>query len=238
MKNADEKIKKSIKNKIKETKYLITSHIDLIKKFNAEKVLESLTEQFKNIDGFNDYDQEIKSALDNTLTNTVLVSLLEMRKINFSDDLTDVLVLFSVGEELKSERGFQESKGVRNFVKDFRKELNNQNLKCFNLDVTASEYHGFRDDQELFAFIEYDKSINKNSVSEYFDRFDHFEDIKYCDYGYEGTYDDLASITEFDLWGVSICINTYGTIHSKKNFTYVKHIDKYFNLLNEVIENR
>lgn len=33
-----------------------------------------------------------------------------------------------------------------------------------------------------------------------------------------------------------VTLNTFGEINSKNNFTYMKHIDKYFNFLNNFME--
>ena len=60
----------------------------------------------------------------------------------------------------------------------------------------------------------------------------------FCDYSdEEGTSDDLEEIVLYeDVFGFTLGLNTYGTIHSLKNRTTVRNIDSYFNQLNKFFD--
>ena len=59
------------------------------------------------------------------------------------------------------------------------------------------------------------------------------ENIMFCEYE-DGTSDDLEEIVLYeDVFGFTLGLNTYGTIHSLKNRTTVRNIDSYFNQLNK-----
>lgn len=234
---------KAIKEKLKDIDLIVVSHIDMISKFNKHEVLD----KFKNdIQDLNDYEDIISGPLDNTITNAILLSLLALRVENRQDDCKDVMAIFSIGEEQFSERGFEEDSGIENFMNKFAEYLKDD-VKFINLDVTASEYHQYVDDKDVAAFIEYDENLyaykvdknNKYSKLNIFKDEDVFSDIKFRDYAQEGTSDDLEEITLYeDTFGLSVCLNTYGTIHSKKNSTTVKNISIYFEQLNRLFENK
>ncbi len=61
--------------------------------------------------------------LDNTITNAVLLALLALRVENLGDDCKDIMAIFTIGEERKSERGFKEPKGIKNFMEKFSGHL-------------------------------------------------------------------------------------------------------------------
>lgn len=236
--------KESIQSNLKETSLLIISHIDNIKKFNKLEVQEKLPKQLLDIKGYEEHDTKIIGALDNTLLNGILLSIMQMRKVNFSDDCDELMFLFSIGEEDEDERGFEESNGVSNFLKDFHQNLIENHTKVLNLDVTAQEYHEYKMDKDISVFIEYDKSLQneKLRIDEQYSPlvslmlFDDLSpDIQFCDYEEDGTSDDLEDVTQYNLWAITVALNTYEEIHSKKNYTYMKHIDKYFNFLHNLI---
>jgi len=236
-------IEETIQTNLKKISLLVISHIDNIKIFNTTEIQENLPKQLLAIQGYEEYDEKITGALDNTMTNAILLSIMQMRKVNFSDECSEVMFFFSIGDD-EDERGFDECSGVENFMKDFHKNLIENNTKVLNLDITAQEYHNYKDDSEAALFIEYDKTLKEEKVrvdEKYsslgsltlFD--DISSDIQFCDYGEEGTSDDLEDVTKYNIWGVTVALNTYGEIHSKKNYTYMKHIDKYFNFLHNLI---
>lgn len=231
---------KNIEDKLKDTSLIVISHIDNIKKSNKTEVQEKLPKQLLDIKGYEEHDKEITGALDNTITNAILLSIMEMRKVNFSDDCSDVMFFFSIGEENENERGFDETNGVAKFMKKFHQDILKNSIKVINLDVTAQEYHEYKNDKNIPLFIEYDKTLKdeKLRVLEKYSPlaslmlYDELtDDIGFCDYGEDGTGDNLEDVTKYNIWGVTIALNTYEEIHSKKNYTYMKHIDKYFNFL-------
>ncbi len=237
-------VEESIQSKLKETSLLVISHIDNIKEFNESKLQEELPKQLLDIKGYEEHYQKISGALDNTLLNAILLSIMQMRKVNFDDECSEVMFFFSIGEENSDERGFEECTGVSNFMKEFHQDLIKNNTKVINLDVTAQEYHEYKLDKDIAVFIEYDKSLQKEKLKEenrysplasfvLFEKLS--DDIQFCDYGEDGTSDDLEDVTKYDVWGVTIGLNTYGEIHSSENYTYMKHIDKYFNFLHQLI---
>lgn len=235
---------KAIRSKLQEINLLVVSHIDNIKEFNTIGVQEKSPKQLLSIKGYEEHDNTITGALDNTMTNAILLSIMQMRQVNFGDDCNDVMFFFSIGEEDADERGFDESNGVSKFMAMFHKNILENNIKVINLDVTSQEYHEYKNDTKTPLFIEYDntlkdeklRALEKYSPLASFMMYDELlDDIQFCDYGEDGTGDDLEDITKYDIWGVTIALNTYGEIHSKKNFTYMKHIDKYFNFLHNLI---
>ncbi len=183
--------------------------------------------------------------LDNTITNAVLLALLALRVENLGDDCKDIMAIFTIGEERKSERGFKEPKGIKNFMEKFSSHLKDD-VKFINLDVTANEYHYYKKDQNIAALIEYHESLNSNKIDKLYkysklDIFDEIglgDDIMFCDYSdEEGTSDDLEEIVLYeDVFGFTLGLNTYGTIHSVKNRTTVRNINSYFNQLNKFFD--
>ena len=119
----------------------------------------------------------------------------------------------------------------------FNHDILENNIKVINLDVTAKEYHEYKNDKDIPLFIEYDKVLekeklridNKYSPLASLMLFDELtDDIQFCDYG--------ENESKYNIWTLTIALNTFGEIHSKNNFTYMKHIDKYFNFLNNFME--
>ena len=235
---------KAIKEKLEEVDLIVVSHIDMISKFNKKEVLDKFKDDFSKLDKLED---EISGPLDNTITNATLLALLALRVKNLSDDCKDIMVIFSIGEERKSERGFKEPKGIKNFMEKFSGHLKDD-VKFINLDVTANEYHYYKKDQNIAALIEYDESLNSNKIDKLYkysklDIFDEIglgDDIMFCDYSdEEGTSDDLEEIVLYeDVFGFTLGLNTYGVIHSLENKTTVRNIDKYFNQLNRFLNSK
>ena len=225
-------IEEAIQSKLKELNLIVVSHIDNIKEFNTQ----ALPKQLLNIKGYEEHDKKIIGALDNTLLNGILLSIMQMRKVNFTDNCTDVMFLFPIGEENSEDRGFEEFDGINKFMDKFHQDILANNIKVITLDITAKEYHEYKNDKDIPLFIEYDKALekeklridNKYSPLASLMLFDEItSDIQFCDYGNESKY---------DIWTLTIALNTFGEIHSKNNFTYMKHIDKYFNFLNNFME--
>ena len=233
-------VNKIVKDKLKNIDLILVSHIDMISVFNNKEVLNKFKDDFSKLDKFED---NISGPLDNTITNAVLLALLALRVENLGDDCKDIMVIFSIGEERKSERGFKEPKGIKNFMEKFSGHLKDD-VKFINLDVTANEYHDYKNDEKIVAFIEYDDTFDKNKLENHkyskldiFENLDIDENIMFCDYGEDGTSDDLEEIVLYeDVFGFTLGLNTYGTIHSLKNRTTVRNIDSYFNQLNKFFD--
>lgn len=231
---------KAIKEKLEEVDLIVVSHIDMISKFNKKEVLDKFKDDFSKLDKLED---EISGPLDNTITNATLLALLALRVKNLSDDCKDIMVIFSIGEEDKAERGFKEKNGTEKFMDKFVNHLKDD-VKFINLDVTAMEYHDYKNDEKIVAFIEYDDTFVKNKLENHkyskldiFENLDIGENIMFCDYGEDGTSDDLEEIVLYeDVFGFTLGLNTYGTIHSLKNRTTVRNIDSYFNQLNKFFD--
>ena len=231
---------KAIKEKLEEVDLIVVSHIDMISKFNKKEVLDKFKDDFSKLDKLED---EISGPLDNTITNATLLALLALRVKNLSDDCKDIMVIFSIGEEDKAERGFKEKNGTEKFMDKFVNHLKDD-VKFINLDVTAMEYHDYKNDEKIVAFIEYDDTFVKNKLENHkyskldiFENLDIDENIMFCDYGEDGTSDDLEEIAAYEeMFGFTLGLNTYGTIHSLKNRTTVRNIDSYFNQLNKFFD--
>lgn len=241
--NKDKKNNKAIKEKLDEVDLIIVSHIDMISKFNQEEVLNKFKLDYEKFDSNNEND--ISGPLDNTITNAALLAMLDLRVKNLGDDCNDIMVIFTIGEEMKEDREFKEACGIKNFMKKFNGYINDD-TKFLNLDVTGNEYHEFKNDEKICAAIEYDTDLvsykdekkNKYSKLNIFDSDEIFEHILFCEYE-DGTSDDLEEITRYeDTFGLSLSLNTYGEIHSINNYTKCENIDTYFNQLNYLLYNR
>ena len=143
----------------------------------------------------------------------------------------------NLGDPLMKSGGFEESAGISKFMDKFNHDILENSIKVINLDVTAKEYHEYKNDKDIPLFIEYDKILekeklridNKYSPLASLMLFDELaDDIQFCDYG--------ENVSKYNIWTLTIALNTFGEIHSKNNFTYMKHIDKYFNFLNNFME--
>ena len=157
-------IEESIQSKLKDLNLIVVSHIDNIKEFNTQDMQEALTKQLLNIKGYEDHNKEIIGALDNTLLNGILLSIMQMRKVNFSDNCSDVMFLFPIGEENSEDRGFEESCGISKFMDKFHQDILENSIKVINLDITGKEYHEYKNDKDIPLFIEYDKVLEKEKL--------------------------------------------------------------------------
>ncbi|MGH2308106.1 hypothetical protein QT384_11220 (plasmid) [Arcobacter cryaerophilus gv. pseudocryaerophilus] len=156
-----------LEEKLNDINLVLDSHIDLIKLFNTDNNLKL------NIDG-----DKVIGALDNTITNAILLNILKQK-----DLADDTLILFSIGEEHYCKgkkrncdineaaycndvdddcRGFKEKNGARKLAKIIKQKKLQKKIKVINLDVTEKDYHKLHNKYNTFdkcnyaAFIEYD----------------------------------------------------------------------------------
>lgn len=178
---------------ITETRIVCSSHIDLISSFQKgflnEKKYSLLVQKEIN---------SVVGALDNTITNAILVLVIEkLRKKGLAQDVEFV---FTEGEEtdMHGMNNYMEQKGITPFY--------------INLDVTNDNY-------KYFGSVEYDKpswtvckQIKKNlKVGLTTERVD----------------DDLDVVMKRKGRGFSYCLPTLNTIHSYKNSTPVDKLVPY-----------
>lgn len=125
-------------------------------------------------------------------------------------------------------------------MKKFYQDILKYNIKVINLDVTAQEYYEYKNDKNIPLFIVYDKTLKdeKLRAQEKYSSlaslmlYDELtDDIQFYNYGKNLICDNFEDVTKYNIWSVAVALNTYGKIHSKKNYTYMKYIDKYFNFL-------
>lgn len=177
----------------KTKKITVTSHIDLIKKFNKS---------FRDSPSILIKDNILSGALDNTLTNAILIlAIQELRSNGFAEDVEFV---FTEGEET----GFL---GMKEYISRYGK-----NTFFINLDVT-------NDNWECFGSIEYDhpnfhicKQIEKTFSKE-------------IGFTTERVNDDLCAVISSGGRGFSYCIPSKNEIHSFNNYTLIDKIEKYYN---------
>jgi len=123
----------------------------------------------------------------------------------------DTTYLFSLDEETSQ-------KAIKSYMKRFGSEQ-----FIFNLDVT-------NDGKNHHMSIEYDepcyhicKQINDNLINPFFTT--------------DRVGDDLDKVLQADGKGFSYCLPTEKTIHSYKNFTYLKNIQPYMDGLEYLVHN-
>jgi len=187
-------------------KLIITSHYDLIPSFNKG---------FKNQrEPFTLNENKIKGALDNTITNAVLIYLL----LNFNiPESTEVV--FTNMEEVGCI-------GMKNYLLKIEKEnIEKEKLKTdlffINLDVTNEcwkEKVSLEMDYPIYEIIHFLKNEIKGMTTER-----------------EG--DDLCEVIKFGYKGFSFCLPTKRTIHSWKNRTTTEHLYQYTEKLLFLIQN-
>ena len=185
----------------KKLKKTIVSHMDLIKVFNKGfrkgKVITSLD------------DIKLTAALDNTITNAVLIkSLLTKRDKNTA-------YLFTLDEETHqyAMRDYMKKFGTKQFV--------------VNLDVTDVGISQFGN-KESDVSIEFDepnwsicKQLEGGLVNPSIQK--------------ERECDDLDEVVKAGGYGFSYCLPTGNNIHSYKNWCFVDSIQPYYNGLNFII---
>jgi len=196
-----------IVNKQENPKKVIVSHMDLIRKFRIG---------FGNSEICSVKKETIVGALDNTITNAVLLLVIE--DLQKSNKLEGVEFLFSEGEEV----GFI---GMNGYFKEHKKRSG----KAFfiNLDVTNEGY-------KQSASVEYDacnfdclKAIQKIE-----------SDLDY-DFFYTGNRvcDDMDSVITNGSHGLSYCLPTKENIHSYKNKARLSSLVPYYEgLLSLIID--
>ena len=178
----------------------IITHMDLIKPFYkgfwSNKTL--LIDPKTNI---------VRGALDNTITNAVVIDLL------LSGDIPDnVEIVFTNDEET----------GMNASSKYASK---NKKVSYINLDVT-NEF------KNKSASIEYD-CPNAKTLLELKTLFKN-DSVGFTSYR---VADDLDSIVEIGLRGLSFCLPTKKTIHSWENETTLSQINEYRDLLKKLLAN-
>lgn len=183
----------------KETKVVVVSHIDLISTFNkgfAKDKVFSLAVDDKGI--------IISGALDNTITNAVVIlALLRLKEEGKGEHIE---FLFTEGEEI-------DLLGMKAYLKKY------SNKPFFlNLDVT-------NDNQDKNVSLEYDKPSWKLSrqIKKLFKK----EDIS-IGFTKERVGDDTDAVLAANGSGFSYCLPTFKTIHSYKNYTYVSNLEPYY----------
>ena len=175
---------------ITETRIVCSSHIDLISSFQKgflnEKKYSLLVQKEIN---------SVVGALDNTITNAILVLVIEkLRKKGLAQDVEFV---FTEGEEtdMHGMNNYMEQKGITPFY--------------INLDVTNDNY-------KYFGSVEYDKpswtvckQIKKNlKVGLTTERVD----------------DDLDVVMKRKGRGFSYCLPTFHLIHSYENSSPIEKL--------------
>ena len=190
----------------KEPKMVISSHYDLIPVF--QKGFQKNREPFLRRE-----DGVIKGALDNTLTNAVLIYLL--LKFDLPDN---VEIIFTNMEEIGCI-------GMRNYLKEIEQKQpkidKEKDIFFVNLDVTNEcwkEKVSLEMDRPIYEIIHFLKNEIKGMTEER-----------------EG--DDLCEVINFGYKGFSFCLPTKKTIHSWKNRTTIQHIEEYAEKLLLIIEN-
>ncbi|MCT7633001.1 M28 family peptidase [Aliarcobacter butzleri] len=208
-----------LEEKLNDIHLVLDCHIDLIKLFNTDNNLKL------NIDG-----DKVIGALDNTITNAILLNILKQK-----DLADDTLILFSIGEEHYCKgkkrncdinedaycndvdddcRGFKEKNGARKLAKIIKQKKLQKKIKVINLDVTGKAYHGLHNKDNKFdncsyaAFIEYDPIPNgeEETAKEYEELYTKTEDERY------GTLNKFQNFPKEFLKHVTFCdYNDEGT---------------------------
>ena len=110
---------------------------------------------------------------------------------------------------------------MKKFMDKFADNLKDD-VKFINLDVTAMEYHDYKNDQNIPAFIEYDDNLDSNKIDksykysklDIFDENSLSDNIMFCEYE-DGTSDDLEEITIYeDVFGFTFSLNTLSLSYS------------------------
>jgi len=184
-------------NKLESPKVILVSHFDLITKFRKAFKEEYILE-------IDEEKDSIKGALDNTITNATIISLLQAENI----DLRNVEILFSEGEEV----GFH---GMIEYLKVYKDRVKDSFF--VNLDVTNEGFNthaSFEYDKPNFNVIKSCQSLFKSSG----------HDVFYtCDR--EG--DDLDAVVYEGMHGVSYCLPTKSGIHSFRNWAKLSSLEPY-----------
>jgi len=213
---------------------IIMSHMDTISKFNNI---------FRGEKKLKEKDYLVVGPLDNTITNAILLYLIEKDPGMFKN----TMVVFTIGEEPSFECGFYEQCGAHNLFEDFKSHITHD-TRVINLDVTANGYHGM-----------YDSSHGSISVAKEFVADDHTSFLEYMQISSKfmeatlrlagrdvqlvhydhGTCDDLMSVPDYFRDKFSFCLpieNCYhSVIHSPNTFTTKRKLSGYTNHLELLI---
>lgn len=243
---------------------IVMSHIDIVKEYNNQALFDELVIQMQQATKYEPYELSnkyiddikgyiIKGALDNVITNALLLSFIDTRvNVYENSNIDDILFLFTIGEECPEQRGFQEPNGAKKFFKKYHNQILKNKICVLNLDVTSREYNGFYqsaksfdEDKLLSAAIEYDHTLwdyrldptkgYKFSTLKPLNYFQRGHVLAFCDYGKDGTSDDLEEATNYKIWGITLGLFTEGTIHKLNNYTTFSKIDKYFYIMHDLI---
>jgi len=172
-----------IVNKQDKPNKVIFSHYDLIPLFSHAIIDNGALYKVNN--------ETVEGALDNTITNAILIEAL--CDLN-SEDLSGVEIVFTDMEEI----GFI---GAKNYIRKYIDRI--KDSLFINLDVT-NEGYGYS------GAIEYDLWTD-----------DLVEKIKSLDINFHYTKnrvgDDLCAVVYNNLHGFSYCLPTKNLIHSFKN---------------------
>lgn len=184
---------------VKETKKVVVSHMDLVRPFQ-----NGFIENKKFfIEGEN-----LRGALDNTITNACLVLA-----IKECSDVEDVAYLFTEGEET----GLT---GMRNFMRTIFQELNNPFF--INLDVT-NEFYGLKDISVEFDKPNLDICYQIGALNE-------------CGYTHMRFCDDTSAILSGGGNGFSFCIPTDKYCHTYDSTTKISSLEPYYKGLISLIK--
>jgi len=193
-------------NKQEKPTKVIISHFDLIKKFQKG---------FKNKEIAKIEKGCLIGALDNTITNAILIEvILELKR---TKSLNETEFLLSDAEEINSA-------GVRKYLKDNKKRLKDSFF--INLDVTNEGFN------KSHISIEYDecnfkclKEIQKDKDSKFF----------FTAYRVD---DDTSEIINQGFHGLSFCLPTEDIIHSYKNKCRLDSLEPFLIGLITLIKNK
>lgn len=200
-----------IVNKQKTPNIIILSHIDLINKFN-NKLLNN--KKLFSID-----DNFLIGALDNSITNAVLISIL--METNY-EKFNNIEIVFTESEEI-------DFSGISNYLKKYINK--SKNALFINLDVTNE---GFLENKSIS--LEYDK-CNSKKLKKIIEKCK--KEILYKELHLTNNResDDIDIIVKNNLLGFSICIPTDEKIHSLKNKIKLNKLEKYKENIKKIIFN-
>jgi hypothetical protein len=198
----------TIINPLENPRIILVSHMDLIRKFQkgfAEGNTHQLVTSNKGV-------EQIKGALDNTITNAVaLLALEELLERN----ITDIELVLTEGEEVGMH-------GMEAYIKAH--PLKSRASFFVNLDVTNEGW-------KKHISIEFDKPS-----FHILKRFQQLLETEHTHYTTSRVGDDTDAILENDCFGFSYCLPTKETIHSYENKATLESLTGYFNGLVSILE--
>lgn len=178
-------------------KKLIVSHIDLVGNFNRG-FFENRTFEIK--------DDKLVGALDNTLTNSLLIlAIKELIKDNILDE---VEFLFTEGEE----SGLT---GMSNYLHNYYKEKDSPFV--INLDVTNDNTH-------TFASVEFD--FPSSNICKQI--FNHNNNVGFTNRRFT---DDTSAVLYYSTKAFSFCVPTWNYCHTYDSYCLISSLEPYYNTL-------